>query len=147
MALSLVACQNDNPFLTEQHTPYGVPAFDKVKVEHYKPAFKEAIAQQEAEIKAIINNPQEPTFENTIVALDRSGALLEKVEGVFFNILDADGNAQMDSIANVVSPILSALNDSIMLNDKLFSRIKAVYDARESLELDTEQMRLLTETY
>ena len=147
MALSLIACQKDNPLLTEQKTPYGVPAFDKVKTEHYMPAFKQAIAQQQEEIRAIINNEEQPTFENTIVALDRSGALLEKVEGVFFNILDADGNDTMDSIANEVSPLLSALSDSIMLNEDLFARVKAVYDERETLGLDAEQMRLLTETY
>ena len=147
MAMSLIACQKDNPLLTEQNTPYGVPAFDKVRTEHYMPAFKEAIARQQAEINAIINNEEQPTFENTIVALDRSGALLEKVEGVFFNILDADGNDTMDSIANEVSPLLSALSDSIMLNEHLFARVKTVYDERETLGLDAEQMRLLTETY
>ena len=147
MAMSLIACQKDNPLLTEQNTPYGVPAFDKVKIEHYMPAFKEAIAQQEKEIKAIINNEEQPYFENTIVALDRSGALLEKVQGVFFNILDADGNDEMDAIANEVSPMLSALNDSIMLNEQLFAKVKAIYDTRETLGLDPEQMRLVTETY
>ena len=147
MALSFAACHNDNPLLTEQHTPYGVPAFDKVKTSHYMPAFREAIAANEAEIKAIINNEDEPTFENTIVALDRSGGLLERVSGVFFNILDADGNDEMDKIANEVSPLLSALNDSILLNEQLFARVKSVYDRREQLGLDPEQMRLVTETY
>lgn len=144
---TLMACNNPNPLLVEQDTPYGVPAFDKVKVEHYMPAFREAIAQQQAEIEAITSNPDEPTFENTIVALDRSGLLLEKVNGVFFNILDADGNAEMNRIAEEVTPMLSDLSDGIMLNEALFRRVKAVYDQREQLGLNPEQMRLVTETY
>lgn len=147
MAISFAACTKDNPLLTHQDTPYGVPAFDKVKIEHYMPAFQAAIKQEETEIQAIINNPEAPDFENTIVALDRSGSLLEKVEGVFFNILDADGNDQMDAIANEVSPLLSALSDSILLNEQLFQRVKAVYDQRNDLTLTAEQKRLVEETY
>lgn len=144
---SLMACNNQNPLLSEQNTPYGVPAFDKVKNEHYMPAFEAAIAQNKAEIEAIVSNPAEPTFENTIVALDRSGGLLEKVSGVFFNILDADGNDEMNKIAEKVTPMLSDLSDGILLNDSLFQRVKFVYDQREQLGLNAEQMRLVTETY
>lgn len=144
---SLMACNNPNPLLSEQNTPYGVPAFDKVKNEHYMPAFEAAIAQNKAEIEAIVSNPAEPTFENTIVALDRSGGLLEKVSGVFFNILDADGNDEMNKIAEKVTPMLSDLSDGILLNDSLFQRVKFVYDQREQLGLNAEQMRLVTETY
>ena len=144
---SLMACNNQNPLLSEQNTPYGVPAFDKVKNEHYMPAFEAAIAQNKAEIEAIVSNPAEPTFENTIVALDRSGGLLEKVSGVFFNILDADGNEEMNKIAEKVTPMLSDLSDGILLNDSLFQRVKFVYDQREQLGLNAEQMRLVTETY
>jgi peptidyl-dipeptidase Dcp len=146
--LTLMACTKDeNPLLTKQNTPYGVPAFDKVKNEHYLPAFEAAIAENEAEIKAIVNNSEAPTFANTIEALDRAGGLLESVSGVFFNVLEADGNDEMNAIAEEISPKLSALSDGIILNDALFQRVKTVYDQRETLGLNDEQMRLLTETY
>ncbi len=133
--------------LTEQNTPFGVPAFDQVKNCHYLPAFKKAVAENQAEIDAIVNNPEAPTFENTVAALDRSGMLLERVIGVFYNVLEADGNDEMDAIANEVAPLLSDFQDGIVLNEGLFARIKAVYEQRETLGLTPEQMRLLTETY
>ena len=144
---TIMACTNQNPLLTEQNTPYGVPAFDKVKIEHYMPAFEKAIAENKAEIEAIVNNPEAPTFANTIEALDRSGELLDKVLGVFFNVLEADGNDEMNKIAEEVTPLLSELSDGIILNDALFQRVKAVYEQRETLGLNDEQMRLLTETF
>ena len=144
---TIMACTNQNPLLTEQSTPYGVPAFDKVKIEHYMPAFEKAIAENKAEIEAIVNNPEAPTFANTIEALDRSGELLDKVVGVFFNVLEADGNDEMNKIAEEVTPLLSELSDGIILNDALFQRVKAVYEQRETLGLNDEQMRLLTETF
>ena len=145
--MSLLACNKTNPLIDQPATPFGVPAFDQVKLEHYMPAFEEAIRQDKAGIDAIANNTEAPTFENTIVALDRNGELLERVSGVFFNVLEADGNDEMDAIAEKVSPMLSELSSYITLNDKLFERVKAVYDQRESLDLNPEQMRLLTETY
>lgn len=147
MAMSLLACNQTNPLLEQPNTPFGVPAFDKVKIEHYLPAFEEAIRQNKAEIDAIVNNEDVPTFENTIVALDRSGLLLDRVTGVFFNVLEADGNDEMNAIAEQVSPMLSELSDGIILNDALFQRVKAVYDEREQLGLNAEQMRLVTQTY
>ena len=147
MAMSLLACNQTNPLLEQPNTPFGVPAFDKVKIEHYLPAFEEAIRQNKAEIDAIVNNEDAPTFENTIVALDRSGLLLDRVTGVFFNVLEADGNDEMNAIAEQVSPMLSELSDDIILNDALFQRVKAVYDEREQLGLNAEQMRLVTQTY
>lgn len=144
---TIMACTNQNPLLTEQNTPYGVPAFDKVKIEHYMPAFEKAIAENKAEIEAIVNNPEAPTFANTIEALDCSGELLDKVVGVFFNVLEADGNDEMNKIAEEVTPLLSELSDGIILNDALFQRVKAVYEQRETLGLNDEQMRLLTETF
>ncbi len=147
MAMSLLACNQTNPLLEQPNTPFGVPAFDKVKIEHYLPAFEEAIRQNKAEIDAIVNNENAPTFENTIVALDRSGLLLDRVTGVFFNVLEADGNDEMNAIAEQVSPMLSDLSDGIILNDALFQRVKAVYDEREQLGLNAEQMRLVTQTY
>ena len=145
--MTLLACNRTNPLIDQPQTPFGVPAFDQVKIEDYLPAFEEAIRQEKAEIDAIVNNADEPTFENTLVALDRSGELLERIEGVFFNVLEADGNDEMDAIAEKVSPMLSDLSAYITLNDGLFARVKAVYDQRESLGLTPEQMRLLTETY
>ena len=145
--MSLLACNQTNPLLEQPNTPFGVPAFDKVKLEHYLPAFEAAIAEQKAEVDAIVNNPAEPTFENTVVALDRTGLLLDRVVGVFFNVLEADGNDEMNEIAETVSPMLSELSDGIILNEALFQRVKAVYDQREKLGLNAEQMRLMTETY
>ena len=145
--MTLLACNQTNPLLEEPKNEYGIPAFDKVKLEHYLSAFEAAIAEQKQEIEAIVNNEAEPTFDNTIVALDRSGLLLERVEGVFFNVLEADGNDEMNEIAEKVSPMLSELSDGIILNDKLFQRVKFVYDMRDQLGLNPEQMRLVTETY
>ena len=147
IAMSLLACNQTNPLLEQPKTPYGVPAFDQVELKHYLPAFDAAIAASKAEIDAIVNNEAEPTFENTVAALDRTGLLLERVSGVFFNVLEADGNDDMNLIAETVSPLLSELSDGIVLNDKLFQRVKAVYNQRDQLGLNSEQMRLLTETY
>ena len=147
IAMSLLACNKTNPLLEQPNTPYGVPAFDQIKLAHYMPAFEEAIRQNQAEVEAIVNNEAEPTFENTIVALDRTGLLLDRVVGVFFNVLEADGNDEMNEIAEQVSPMLSDLSDGIILNEALFKRVKFVYDQREHLGLNPEQMRLLTETY
>ena len=147
VSILFMACTQQNPLLNQPQTPFGVPAFDQVQLKHYLPAFKEAIRLNQEEIDAIVNNEDAPTFENTIVALDRSGIVLDRVCGVFYNVLEADGNEQMDAIANEVAPILSDFQNGILLNEGLFSRIKAVYDQRESLNLNDEQMRLLSETY
>jgi len=143
----LLACTTSNPLLEQPKNEYGIPAFDQVKPEHYLPAFEAAIAEQKAEIDAIVNNPAEPTFDNTIVALDRTGMTLERVAGVFFNVLEADGNDEMNEIAEKVSPMMSELSDGIILNEALFQRVKFVYDMRDQLGLNPEQMRLVTETY
>ena len=147
MLATMISCTNSNPLLVDQNTPFGVPAFDQVKIEHYMPAFQEAIAANEAEVQAIANNPEPPTFANTIEALDRCGEQLDKVVGVFFNVLEADGNDEMNLIAEQVTPMMSALSDGIILNDALFQRVKAVYEQRESLQLTPEQERLLSETF
>ena len=107
VSILFMACTQQNPLLNQPQTPFGAPAFDQVQLKHYLPAFKEAIRLNQAEIDAIVNNPEEPTFANTLEALDRSGAVLERVAGVFYNVLEADGNEQMDAIANEVAPILS----------------------------------------
>ncbi len=149
MLTLLTACQTEqkNPFFETYTTPYGAPPFDKIKVEHYMPAFLEGMAQQKAEIDAIVNNTEAPTFANTIEALEYSGSLLDKVTYVFFNVYMADGNDEMGKIAEEVSPLLSEQSDYIMLNEGLFERVKAVYEAKETLNLNKEQAKLLEETY
>lgn len=145
--LSLMACNktNENPLLVDQNLPYGAPAFDKIKLEHYEPAFDEAIAQYNQEIEAIVNNEEPATFQNTVAALDRSGNLLQKVEGVFFNLLETDGNDEMMEIAERVTNKITECSDNIMLNAALFTRVKAVYE--NPGELTKEQQRLLEVTY
>ena len=149
MILTFVACNrsSNNPLLTDQKTPYGVPAFDKIKMEHYKPAFEAAIAELNAEVKAITDNTEEPTFQNTVAALDRSGLLLQNVQLTFFNLLETDGDDEMNALAEEVTPLISECTDNIVLNEALFARIKAVYDQRESLGLTPEQLRLTEVTY
>src|SRR5690554_5069841 len=116
IGIIIMACssnENQNPFLTEWDTPFGTPPFDKIKLEHYLPAFKEGIKQHKTEIENIINNTEEPTFENTIEALEYSGALLTKVSRVFFAMTSSMTNDQMQAIAKEVSPMLSKHNDDI----------------------------------
>lgn len=138
---------NENPFFTEYGTPYEVPAFDRIKPEHFLPAFKEGMSDQMAEIDAIVNNPDEPTFENTIVAKDKSGELLTNVGSVFFNLRSAVSNDEIMKIAKEVAPMLSAHRDNIALNEKLFGKVKAVYEQKDKLDLDPEQQMLLDKTY
>ncbi|MCQ2348053.1 MAG: M3 family metallopeptidase [Paludibacteraceae bacterium] len=147
MVLSFMACNKQNPFLTAQDTPFGVPCFDKYELKDYEPAFDEAIHQFQTEIDAIVTNTEAPTFDNTIAALDRCGGLLELVEGVFFNVLEADGTPEMDEIANRVAPRLSELSDGVYMNDALFARVNKVYEDQANLDLNPEQKRLLDETY
>ena len=137
----------DNPFFSAWETPYGIPDFGKIKTEHYLPAFEEGMRQQKEEIDAIVNNSEAPTFENTVEAYEYSGALLNEVASVFFNLSECENSAEMEQIAEEVTPKLSAHGDDIALNAKLFERIKTVYEKRESLNLEPEQARLLEETY
>lgn len=141
------ASQTGNPFFTEYTTPHGVPPFDQIKVEHYKPAFLQGMDEQKKEIEAILNQKEEPTFENTIVALDQSGKLLRKVSSVFYGLNSANTNDEMQALSKELSPLLSKHSDDISLNPELFKRVKAVYDNRASLGLDAEQAKLLEETY
>ncbi|HEX5131495.1 MAG TPA: M3 family metallopeptidase [Candidatus Krumholzibacteria bacterium] len=137
----------DNPFFSAYTTPFQVPPFDKIKVEHYMPAFEKGIAEQWKEMEAIRDNRDAPTFTNTVEAMETSGKLLTRVSDVFFNLNSAETNDEMQAIARDVAPRLSALNDDIYLDPKLFARVKNVYDTREKLKLDAEQRRLLEETY
>ncbi|MCE2615665.1 M3 family metallopeptidase [Phocaeicola oris] len=136
-----------NPFLTIYQTPHQTVPFNLIKVEHYEPAMREGMKREEDEINAIINNPEEPTFQNTIEALDRSGQLLENVTTVFGNLMSADTNDDMEAIAEKMIPILTEHSNNITLNDRLFQRIKTVYTQRESLNLNAEQLMLLEKTY
>ncbi|MDX9790854.1 MAG: M3 family metallopeptidase, partial [Candidatus Kapabacteria bacterium] len=137
----------ENPFMKDYNTPFGVPPFDKIKLEHYMPAFKEGIKQHIDEVRAISGNSESPTFENTIIALERSGSLLDKVSSVFYNMMSSNTGKELQEIAQNVTPLLSMHSDDIMLNADLFKRIKTVYDNRKSLNLNPEQSRLLEETY
>ena len=138
-----------NPFFTEWNTPYNIPDFGRIKTEHYMPAFEEGMRQQKAEIDAIVNNSEAPTFENTILAYEYSGQLLREVSSIFFNLSECENSDEMEAIEEKVTPMLAAHGDDIALNAKLFERIKAVYDQWKSgsLDLKGEQARLLEETY
>jgi peptidyl-dipeptidase Dcp len=137
----------DNPFLTEFNTPYGVPPFDQIKTEHYMPAFETGMEGHKSEIDAIIANPDPPTFENTIEAYEYSGETLRRARMVFSNMTSANTSPEIQQIARDSAPMISKHWDDIMLNPELFARIKDVYDKKDELDLDREQLRLLTETY
>lgn len=137
----------ENPFLTEYTTPFKVPPFDKIRMEHFKPAMLEGIKQNEKEIQAIVKNKQKPTFANTIVAMEDAGDLLSKVSTVFYNLNSANTNDEIQALAKEMAPVFSAHRDNIMLNDALFKRVKTVYDNRSKEKLTSEDQRLLEETY
>lgn len=157
MAITLIvlnACKNnnkpnesDNPFMKAYTTPFEVPPFDKIDTSHYMPAFIEGMAQHNAEIDSVINNPAEPDFANTILAFDKSGKLLAKVSNVFFNLTESNTNEKMQAIAREVQPMLSKHSDEIIMNEKLFKRIKAVYDKRNESNLDAQQIRVVEKYY
>ncbi len=136
-----------NPFLNEYETPFKIPPFEEIEFAHYEPVFDIGMKEHLKEIEEIANNQQEPTFENTIEAMERSGETLDKVANVFFNLLGSNTNDDMDALAMKISPKLSAHNDSILLNKELFKRIKELFDNKGSFNLTTEQNRLLEETY
>ena len=137
----------NNPLLEKFSTPYTTAPFSKVKNEHFKPAFQEAIQSAKIEIDAIANSTASPTFENTIEALDFSGYTLERISSIFFNLNSAETNDEIQKIAQEVSPWLSDFSNDIRLNEKLFERVKYVYDHQEDIELSTEQKTLLDKKY
>ena len=142
----LSSCDNKmNPLLTDSTLPYGAPQFDKIKTEHYLPAFEQAITEAKAEIDAIVNNPDAPNFDNTIAALDEAGGRLNDVAGIFYNLMEADTNDQMQDIAEKVSPMMTEYSMYVSLNEPLFARVKAVHESAEGLEPD--QARLLEKTW
>ena len=152
LAMTQFACTSQktsqqNPLLAEWETPYGVPPFDQIRPEHFLPAFEQAMAEHLAEIELITSATEEPTFENTILAYDNSGQRLEQVALVFGMLAAAETNEQLQQIEAEVMPLLAAHDDRIALDEALFARIKAVYDARRGLALDAEQQRLLKKIY
>lgn len=146
-ALAITSCTMQNPLLSESELPYGAPQFDKIKTEHYLPAFEKAIAEGKAEIDAIVNNPEEPSFENTILALEQSGRTVNKVASIFYNLCEADTNDEMEKIAEKVSPMMTEYSMYSSLNEALFERVKAVYTNRDKLTLDPAQAKLLEDSY
>ena len=136
-----------NPFFEEYETPFKIPPFEKIKFEHYEPAFMQGIDEHQKEIVKIAQNEKEPTFENTLEALESSGKTLDKVANVFYNLLGSNTNDEFDALAVKMSPLLSAHNDKILLNKELFERIKILKSNEPSLKLSDEQKRLLDETY
>ena len=147
MAMTVASCAEKNPLLKEWKTPYGVPPFEEIKPEDYLPAMNKALALHKKEIAAIENCKDEPTFENTVLALERSGEALTKVMTVFGNEEAIASTEEIRSISTKMSPLMSNHYSEIMQSEKLFARIKAVYDKRDSLGLEPDQMRLVTETY
>ena len=149
--IGLTSCNSDscnkNPFLSDYGTYLEAPAFDKIKNEHYMPAFIEGMKQHKAEIEAICNNTETPNFDNTIWAYDKSGELLSKVGGVFFNMMECMNNDEMQQIAEEVMPMMSAHGDDIAMNPVLFEKIKYVYDRRAEMNLDDQQNRVVEKYY
>ena len=152
--VSITGCKNqkptmdtNNPFFTEYTTPFQVPPFDKIDTSHYLPAFIEGISQHDQEIAAITENTADPDFENTILAFDKSGKLLNRVSYVFYNLNSAHTSDQMQEIARKISPLMSKHQDDISMNPKLFERIKAVYENRLNAGLDDQQIRVVEKYY
>ena len=136
-----------NPLLAEVDTPYGVPAFDRIKPCHYEPAFHYAMALHKEEIAAIISSPEKPTFDNTILALDRSGMMLAEISDIFGMMCAAMNNDEMQALQEKIMPLMAAHYDAISMNEELFRRIKTIYDTRAGLDLSAEQERLVKKMY
>ena len=149
LGLISMSCSNkeSNPFLVEWNTPFQTPPFDKIKTEHYVPAFKEGIKIHNKEIENIVKNPEAPTFKNTIEALDYSGKILTRVRRVYVGMNDAMTNEQFQKISKEISELRSSHEDDINLNAKLFERVKSVYDNKENFHLNKEQQMLLDRYY
>ncbi len=146
----IYACTNTtdkNPFLTEFETEYGVPPFDEIKLEHYEPAFEAGMKEHNTNIQAIIDNKEEPTFENTIVALDNSSPILNRVSLVFFNMTEAETTEELTDLSMKIAPMISGHEDNIYLNSDLFAKVNAVNQKKDQLGLSTEQDRLLDKYY
>lgn len=148
VALAIITgCKMENPLLTESKAPFGAPEFDKIKTEHYLPAFEAGIKEAKAEIDAIVANTEEPTFENTIEAMEYAGQTLNKVAGIFYNLMEAHTSDEMQAIAEQVSPMLTEYSMYVSLNAPLFERVKKVYEKKDELGLAKDQMTLLEDNY
>ncbi len=143
----ITGCNMKNPLLTESAAPFGAPEFDKIENEHYLPAFEAGIAEAKAEIDAIIANEEEPTFENTIEAMEYAGGTLNNVASIFYALMEANTNETMQAIAEQISPMLTEYSMYVSLNADLFERVKAVYEKRNGLGLEKDQMKLLEDNY
>jgi len=137
----------ENPLLTPSPLPYGAPQFDLIKTEHYLPAFKEAITEAKKEIDAIANNPAKATFENSVEALEYAGETLTRVSSIFYNLLESNADEKMQEEAEKISPLMTEYSMYVSLNEKLFERIKSVWEERASLNLSRDQLKLLEESY
>ena len=140
----MVSC-NQNPFFESWDTPYGTPPFSSIKTSHYLPAFKAGIEEQRSNVKAIIENPEAPTFENTVAAYEAASPILDRVSGVFFNLSESDSTPEMQAIEEEVMPLITAAEDEILMDERLFARVKAVYDA--SASLSREQQMVVKKLY
>jgi len=145
--ISSCGVSEQNPFDSDWDTPFSTPPFDKIKTKHYKPAMLKGIEHEKQDIQAIVNNPKEPTFENTIEALDYSGEYLARVRNIFNNMTGSMSSEEMRAIDQEMAPVLSAHRDDILLNEPLFGRVKSVWNHKEELSLTSEQLKLLDETY
>src|SRR4051794_2990291 len=137
----------ENPLLAASTLPFGAPVFDKIKDSDYLPAFEEGMKQHLAQMRKIADNPEPATFENTIEAQERTGETLNRVARIFFGLVQADTNPERQKIQEEIAPRLAAHQDEIALDPKLFARVKSVYDARATLKLDPEQLRLVERDY
>ena len=147
MMYSCTTQTESNPFFSEFQTPDGVPPFDQIKLEHYEPAFRKGMEEQNKLIQAIVDSKEEPNFENVIVAFDNSSPILDRVGGVFYNLTEAETTDELTALSMKLAPVLSEHGDNISLNHDLFLKIKAVYDKKGALGLNTEQNRLLEKIY
>ena len=145
--MAAISCNNTNPFLTEWDTPYGIPDFGAVKEKHYVPAFEAGIAQQQAEIDAIIANADAPTFENVVEAYEKSGAILDRVVGVLFNVSETDATESLQKIVEQVLPLISVHSDNIFMNADFFKKVEVLYNDMENLGLNQEQKMALKKLY
>ncbi len=138
----LTACKQtpENIFLQEWNTPYGTAPFSKITIDQYRPAFDAGLAQQKANIEAIVNNPDAPTFDNTILAFEESSPILDKLEGVFFNLSESDSTPEMQAIEEEVQPLITEASNEIMMNEALFARVKAVYEQSEGLTREQQMV-------
>ena len=147
MVMAAVSCNRINPFLAEWETPYGIPDFTQVKEKHYIPAIEFGILQQQAEIDAIIANPDAPTFENVVEAYERSGAVLDRVSSVLFNVSESDATESLQKIVEEALPLISVHSDNIFMNPYFFTKVEKLYRDIDVLGLNQEQKMALKKLY